>query len=108
VEDLMLARVTRVKIKRDHIDDAVQTTDQEIIPDLKDDTGLAGFYVLGNRISGDTIVVTIWDDREAEEASREKLSQRFGMLGDYLASPPDAPAAYEVLNSYIPEKAPTA
>lgn len=103
----MLARVTRAKIDREKIDDAIKKVDSEIIPDIQDDPGLVGFYVYGNRISGDTMVVTIWDDDKSEEASRTKVAQRFGILGEYLTSPPDISHTYEVMNSYVPAKAPS-
>jgi quinol monooxygenase YgiN len=104
----MLARVTRVKIQPDHVNEAIEKTDSQIIPDIRNDPGLGAFYVLGDRSTGDTIVVTLWETDEAEQESRSKVAQRFGMLGEYLAGQPEPSESFEVLNSFVPSKAPTA
>jgi heme-degrading monooxygenase HmoA len=103
----MLARVTRVKIHNEMTDNAIEKTDSSVIPDIRDDSGFAGIYVLGDRQTGDTIVITLWESSEAVEASSAKVSQRFGMLGEYMASPPEPSQTYEVMTSYVPSKAPS-
>jgi quinol monooxygenase YgiN len=108
MEDNMLARVTRVKIQPDHVNDAIEKTDSQIIPDIRDDSGLSAFYVLGDRSTGDALVITLWETDEAEQESRSKVAQRFGILGDYLAGQPEPSEKFEVLNSFVPSRAPTA
>jgi quinol monooxygenase YgiN len=103
----MLARVTRVRVKPEYVDSSIRTTDDEIIADLKDDPGLIAFYVMGNRETGESMVITMWEDEETEEASRAKLAQRFGILGEYLAGQPEPSNTYEVMNSFVPTKATT-
>jgi heme-degrading monooxygenase HmoA len=107
MEKSMIARVTRVKIQTGHIDDAIETTDTTIIPDMKDDPGLSSFHVLANRETGEVIVITMWDSPETAEASQEHLSRRFGMLREHLAGLPEPSASFEVVNSFVPSKAPT-
>jgi heme-degrading monooxygenase HmoA len=102
----MYARVTRVGIKVDNIEDAIRRTDQEISPELEKDQGFKGFYVLGNRESGDSLVITMWETHEAEEASRPKVAQRFGMLGEYLSGEPEPSSIYEVMHANVPAKEP--
>jgi hypothetical protein len=104
----MLARVTRVKVQPDHVNDAIEKTDSQIIPDIRNDSGLGAFYVLGDRSTGDTLVITFWETEETEQESGSKLAQRFGILGDYLASQPEPSEKFEVLNSFVPSKTPTA
>jgi heme-degrading monooxygenase HmoA len=104
----MYARVTRVGIKPDKVEDAISMTAGEIGIDIQNDAGFKGFYVLGNRETGDSMVITMWDSQETEEASRQKVAQRSGTLGEYLAGPPEPSVIYEVLEAIIPAEAPTA
>jgi quinol monooxygenase YgiN len=104
----MIARVTRVRMKLDHINDAIETTDAQIISDIQNDPGLGAFYVLGDRSTGDTLVVTLWESEDAEQESRQKVAQRFGLIGEYLASQPEPSQKFEVMSSFVPSKAPTA
>lgn len=108
VEDNMIARVTRVRMKPDHVDDAIRMTNSEIVPNIENDPGLGAFYVLGDRRTGDTLVVTLWETEEQEQESRQKVAQRFGMIGEYLASQPEPSQMFEVMNSFVPSRAPMA
>jgi heme-degrading monooxygenase HmoA len=102
----MIARVTRVMMQTDHLDDSIKITDAAIIPDLKDDSGLASFYVLANRETGEAVVITMWESLETAEASQAHVSRRFGMLSEHLAGSPEPSSTFEVVNSFIPTKAP--
>lgn len=102
----MYARVTRVAIKPDQIDRTKSITETEIIPEIKDDPGFKGFYVLADRSSGESLVITMWDSEDTEQTSREKVSQRFGMLSETLAGQPEPSSRFEVLHSYVPEQSP--
>jgi heme-degrading monooxygenase HmoA len=102
----MYARVTRVGIKVEKIEDAIRKSEQEISPDLENDEGFKGFYVLGNRESGDSLVITMWETAEAEESSRAKVAQRFGMLGELLSGEPEPSSIYEVMHANVPAKEP--
>lgn len=102
----MLARVTRVAIKPDQLERTKSITESEIMSDMKDDPGFKGFYILGDRSTGDSMVITMWDTEEHERTSREQVSRRFSMLSDTLAGQPEPSMIYDVIHSYIPEESP--
>lgn len=103
----MHARVTPVAVQPDKVDEIVATTDSEIIPEMKDDPGFKGFYVLGDRSTGESLVITMWETEDDEQTSRPKVGQRFGVLMDYLAGQPEPSRTYEVIHSYVPVKSST-
>ena len=104
----MYARVTRVQTKTDEIDEVDRTAEEKVLPDLEKDPGFKGVYVLGDRQSGDTLIITMWETQEAEEASREKVRERLGIMKDHFAGPPEPSVTYEVISSMVPAAPPVA
>lgn len=102
----MLARVTRFTAKTDKFDEMHRTAEEQIDPDMKDDPGFKGIYVLGDRSSGDSLVITMWDTPETEEASRENVARRFGMIRELMSGEPQSSDIYEVVHSFVPSKTP--
>lgn len=102
----MYARVTRVAMKPDKIEEIKSLTESQIIPDMKDDSGFKGFYVLGDRSTGDSLVITMWETEDHERTSREHVSRRFSVLTEALAGQPEPSKIYDVIHSYVPDQEP--
>jgi heme-degrading monooxygenase HmoA len=107
MEASMYARVTRVGIKPDKVEEVLRSVTDEMRIDIQNNAGFKGHYLLGIRETGDSMVITMWDSQEAEEASRQKVAQRFVAFKDFLAGPPEPPITYEVLHVILPAEAPT-
>jgi heme-degrading monooxygenase HmoA len=65
----MIARVTlaEVDVLRTNLDDAVELYRQSVLPELEEQDGYAGCYVLTTD-EGKALVVTFWDSPETAQA----------------------------------------
>ncbi len=93
----MYARVTRFQMQVERREDANRITEQEIAPGLRGEPGFKHLYVLVAPETGQGMVVTLWESRADEEASRPTTGQRFARLGAILAGPPQPSEVYEVM-----------
>jgi heme-degrading monooxygenase HmoA len=104
----MYARVTHLRMKTSTIEEAIAKTRETIVPELEGDPGFKGAYIFGDRETGESMSITMWEDEGAERASAPKVAERLGTLNEYFAGPPQKSTTYEVLVSSTPAKAPTA
>jgi hypothetical protein len=68
----MFARVTQF---RESVDDAIRVTSERVIPVVLDLRGSRGGFFLVNREEGRTVSITLWQDREALDASEIPIAQ---------------------------------
>lgn len=94
----MYARVTQFKIDPSRREEAVRITDERIIPGMKQDQGFKHIYVLGDKTTGDGMVVSIWDSQADLDANRTKIGQRFGELGDIIVNLTQPSLEFEVMS----------
>ena len=93
----MYARVTRFQMDTNRRNEAAEISDSRIAPALRDTPGFKRMDVLVDPGDGDGLVVTYWESRAAEVASRESVSRHFGTLGAILTAPPEPSRAFELV-----------
>lgn len=93
----MYARVTRFQSDISRRDEALEKTDNEILAEIRNVPGFEHMYVLLDPQTGDGTVLTLWDSKESEEASRESVAQRFAVLADLMTAPPQPSESLEVV-----------
>jgi len=67
----MYAQLITVSIKPNQIDEFKELYEEYINPEIKTQKGYKNFYLLVDREKFKAISITIWEDREAAEASEE-------------------------------------
>jgi heme-degrading monooxygenase HmoA len=75
----MLARVHTLQATPEQDDHGVEIVRDQILPWLRDSTGFRGLIRLAHRGGGKTLVVTLWADENALQASAE-AGDRLGEL----------------------------
>jgi hypothetical protein len=63
------ARVTTIRVRPETIDDALATVREAVLLNAQSQPGHRGFLSLGNRATGKTLHVTIWESEAALAAS---------------------------------------
>jgi heme-degrading monooxygenase HmoA len=77
-ENAKAARLTIFEGDASRIDEATQTSMEEILPKAREMAGLKGIFSLADRASGKVKVITLWDSADSMQASEsqgEKLRQ---------------------------------
>ncbi len=94
----MFARVLRIKIKIERIDEAAKLFEESVIPLLKNQKGYKGAYFLTDRKTGVNIPITLWESEEdmlATESSHFFQEQLVRFMTFFKAPP--IREAYEVV-----------
>ncbi|MGB1254941.1 MAG: putative quinol monooxygenase [Thiolinea sp.] len=89
----MYARVTTLGIKPEDLV-AGDVLSAKIIPDVMAIPGIKHFF-RGRDDAGNSIVVAIYESRDAAEAATETVKELFGKFAPYMSSPP-VPAGYDI------------
>lgn len=71
----MYARVSTLKGSPEQIDEGLRYLSEEILPTGKDDPGFKGLIALGDRQSGKTLSITLWDSEEDMRATEQDANQ---------------------------------
>ncbi len=71
----MYARVSIFEGSPDQIDEALRQVREVVLPQAKQDEGFKGMIALGDRQSGKTLGITLWESEEAMRASEEAANQ---------------------------------
>jgi hypothetical protein len=82
----MYARVTTLESPPEKMDDATRHVQEQLIPQLRQIDGFKGFIALGDRQSGKTLGVVLWESEEALRASEEAASGLRGGAADATGS----------------------
>ncbi len=69
------ARVSTLKGSPEQIDEGLRYLSEEILPTGKDDPGFKGLIALGDRQSGKTLSITLWDSEEDMRATEQDANQ---------------------------------
>jgi heme-degrading monooxygenase HmoA len=69
-ESRVLARVSRFEGFTDHVD-RLRVAREQFIPGAHRSGGFEGMYVLVDHESGESLSITLWESREAMQASEE-------------------------------------
>ena len=72
----MFARVVRGVAREGQVDELVRVVKENVIPEVRQQSGSTGMLLLTDAGSGQTISITLWESREAMVA---------GETSDYLA-----------------------
>ena len=92
----MYARVTRAMYEPERTEDAARYVREEVMPRMQGQSGFKGFYQLIDRQSGRALGISLWESREAMEATAEMARQmRSGAVGRGASVEPTA-EEYEV------------
>jgi heme-degrading monooxygenase HmoA len=85
----MYARVIHASVVPGKTDQAIATFRDEIVPIIKEKPGYLGTAIFVDREKGDAETVSLWETREAAEATgpgTDYLTTVVGMLHQYLAN----------------------
>ena len=75
----MFGRLHTLKTTPEQHDRGLEIVREQLLPHLRESTGFRGLIRLDNRAEGKTLVITLWADEEALEASQE-AADRFSTL----------------------------
>jgi heme-degrading monooxygenase HmoA len=93
----MHARASTMTGDPGRVDEAAKLLETELYAQLQQLNGFRGVVALGQRDSGRSLVLTLWDDEAAMSASEEAAKQmRSSAAGQMGASAPEV-ERYEVL-----------
>jgi len=84
------ARVSRLKVSADRIDDLTQGFQESDLENLKGQSGFKGVTLMADRSSGDVIGVTFWeseDDLRSSEEAGEQARTRAAEAGQAGSQP---------------------
>ena len=85
----MFARLTIIQVKIDRIDEASKCFEESVVPMFKSQKGYQGGYFLGDRKTGKSICISLWDREEdvvANEQSRSYQEQLVKFMEFFKAS----------------------
>jgi hypothetical protein len=69
------ARVSIFEGSPDQMDEALRQVREVVLPQAKQDEGFKGLIALGDRQSGKTLGITLWESEEAMRASEEDANR---------------------------------
>jgi hypothetical protein len=69
------ARVSILEGSPEQIDEGLRYLREEILPSGKDDPGFKGLIALGDRQSGKTLSITLWESEVAMRATEQDANQ---------------------------------
>lgn len=70
----MYARHVTVHGSPDHVDEAVRSVRENVLPVLRDCPGFKGQLLLVDRAKGEAVGISLWDTEENMTASEEKVA----------------------------------
>ncbi|OGD11501.1 MAG: hypothetical protein A2W20_09540 [Candidatus Aminicenantes bacterium RBG_16_66_30] len=80
----MYARMLKMQVKAEHIDEAARVFAEEIVPNCRAQAGYCAAYFLIDRKLGECVPITVWEteaDMLATEENRFFQSQLVKLLG---------------------------
>ena len=98
----MFARVSKLQGPPEMIDQAVQYANENILPRAKQMKGWKGALSLGDRSSGEGLLVTFWETEEDMRASEGQGAQLRQQSADQSGGSVGETARYEVLVDEMP------
>ena len=86
----MFARLLKIQLKVDLIDEAVRLFKTNVVPQCKKQKGFKGAYFMTDQKTGEGVVITLWTSEKAmlaNERSHFFLEQVTKFLGFYTKAP---------------------
>lgn len=71
----MFARVNIFQGSPESLDQSQKIAEERIVPELRTLDGSIGLFVLGDRQTGRSIAITLWDSEQAMKASEETANR---------------------------------
>jgi heme-degrading monooxygenase HmoA len=99
------ARVSRLEGPRDSIDAGVQHATDNILPRARNIDGWLGAFMLADRESGTTVLITLWESPEALRASEEEANRLRQESAEAMGDSIEAVERYEVVGVDVPARA---
>jgi hypothetical protein len=65
----VVSRVNFLETAPDRFDDVARVVREVVHPGIRDERGYVGYIVLGDRVTGRALGVTLWENGEARETS---------------------------------------
>src|SRR6266487_4840000 len=93
----MFSRVNTLQTDPTRIADVARAVRELVHPGIREEPGYAGYIVLGNTETGKALGVTLWESREAREASDAKARQIRPRLEEATGGTMQSVERYEVL-----------
>lgn len=95
----MHARVSTFQGPADQIDAGMRAAVDEILPAVRQVPGFKGILFLGDRQSGKTVAVTLWESEQALRESEERANQLRQQAAESEGATIQAVERFEVLIS---------
>ena len=93
----MHARVSTIMASPGKVDEGVRAMKEDALPEAQKIPGFVGAIQLIDRMSGKTIVATLWESEQAMQASEERANQlRASASASAGATSPPTVERYEV------------
>lgn len=86
----MFARLTNVQFKINKLEEAVKAFKESIVPETTSLKGSSAAYLLMDKTTGDSVIITFWDSEEdafSNEANRD-YQRRVAEFSDLFKSYP--------------------
>jgi heme-degrading monooxygenase HmoA len=86
----MFARLTRVQMSIDKLDETVKIFKESVVPAAKAQKGHRGGYLLTDRETGRGVAITLWDSEDDANANEQSgyYQEQLGKFKDYFTAPP--------------------
>ena len=86
----MFARLTRVQININRMDETIKLYEESVIPAAKSQKGYRGIYLLSDRKTGKGISIAFWDSEEDAIANEQSgyYKEQVGKFKDFYTAPP--------------------
>jgi len=89
-ERIMFARITRIQVKSDKVDEAIKIYTENVTPARKAQKGSRGAYLLTDHKTGKGIAITLWDSEDDAIANEQSgyYQEQLTKFKDVFAAPP--------------------
>lgn len=87
----MYARVTSTQISPESADEAIQLWQESVMPEVQQQKGFKGAYLLANRKVGTGVTITLWETEADAQASGEGspiFQQSMAQFARYMTAAP--------------------
>jgi hypothetical protein len=98
----MVSRVNFLETTPERMDDVARVVGDIVHPAISEEPGYVGYIVLGDRVSGKALGVTLWSSEEEREASDAKARQIRPLVEEGTGGTMRAVERYEVLFIDVP------
>lgn len=84
----MIARILQFNVIPGKLEEAIQTMNQKIVPELQSIDGMTHCIITRTPDSDACVTTAIYEDEEKAEAAQAATQQIWSAIGPYLAGPP--------------------